>query len=322
MKRKVYQRMLLLEAILLLLFFLLKANLPELFSSLMAFPFEQIGKGLRELSLSGGSGNILALVLYFLISLIPVMVLIDRYRKKRVKQEDFLLVILSGVLFAALYYIINPSKTGIFFGSTTGFAAGKAFLGGSVYSVLVAYLALKALRVFAGAQKEQVQKYLIFLLGFINTIFVFNVFGVIFGSYLETRKGFVEGNTFPGQELFLSEVFLVLQYLVSALPYLLSIFIVFHLMNFIDEMRKDRFSEEVLVQATRLTKQSIGLIAITVLSNMVIHLLQLLLINELREIHVTLVIPLLPLIFVLAVLLYTQLVKENRSLKEDNDLFI
>lgn len=322
MKRKVYQRMLILEAILLLLFFLLKANLPELFSSLMAFPFEQIGKGLRELSLSGGSDNILALVLYFLISLIPVMVLIDRYRKKKVKPEDLLLVILSGVLFAALYYMINPSKTGIFFGTTPGFTAGKAFLGGSIYSVLVAYIALKALRVFAGAQKEEVQKYLIFLLGFINIIFVFNVFGVIFGSYLEARKSFVEGNTFPGQELFLSEVFLFLQHLVSALPYLLSIFIVFHLMNFIDEMRKDRFSGKVLAQASRLTKQSIGIIAITVLSNMAIHVLQLLFINELREIHVTLVIPLLPLIFVLVVLLYTQLVKENQTLKEDNDLFI
>ena len=322
MKRKVYQRMLLLEAILLLLFFLLKANLPDLFSSLMAFPFEQIGKGLRVLSLSGGSGNIIALVLYFLISLIPVLFLLDRYRKRSVKPEDLLLVILSGVLFAALYYMVNPSKTGIFFGSTPGFIAGKAFLGGSVYSVLVAYIALKALRVFAGAQKEEVQKYLIFLLGFINMIFVFNVFGLIFGSYLEARKSFVEGNTYWGQELLLSEVFLVLQHLVSALPYLLSIFIVFHLMNFIDEMRKDRFSEEVLTQATRLTKQSIGLIALTVLSNMAIHLLQLLFINELREIHVTLVIPLLPLIFVLAVLLYTQLVKENQTLKEDNDLFI
>lgn len=320
MKLKVYQRMLLLEAILLLLFFLLKASLPDLFSSLMAFPFEQIGKGLRELSLSGDSGNIIALVLYFLVSLIPVMVFIGFYWKKKVRLEDFLLLILSGVLFAALYYMVNPIKSGMFFGSTPGFAAGKAFLGGSVYSVLVAYIALKALRVFAGAQKEEVQKYLVFLLGFINTIFVFNVFGLIFGSYLETRKRFIEGNTYPGH--FLSEVFLVLQHLVSALPYLLSIFIVFHLMNFIDEMRKDRFSDEVLSQAKRLTKQSIGLIAFTVLSNMTIHLLQLMFISELREIHVTLVIPLLPLIFVLAVLLYTQLVKENRSLKEDNDLFI
>jgi len=320
MKRKVYQRMLILEAVLLLLFFLLKANLPNLFSSLMAFPFEQIGKGLRELSLSGSIGNITALVLYFLISLIPVMILIDFYRKKKVKLEDFLLVILSGVLFAALYYMVNPSRTGIFFGGTPGFAAGKAFLGGSVYSVLVAYIALKALRVFVSAQKEEVQKYLIFLLGFINIIFVFNVFGLIFGSYLETRKRFIEGNTYPGH--FLSEVFLVLQHLVSALPYLLSILIVFHLMSFIDEMRKDRFSEEALTQAERLTKQSIWIIAVTVLSNMIIHILQLLFISELREIHVTLVIPLLPLIFVLAVLLYTQLVKENQSLKEDNDLFI
>lgn len=322
MKRIVYQRILMMEAILLLLFFLLKANLPDLFSSLMAFPFEQIGKGLRELSLSGSSGNIIAVILYFLISLIPVLVLISRYRKMVVKSEDFLLAVLSGVLFIAIYYMVNPSKTGIFFGGTPGFSAGKAFLGGSVYSVLVAYIALKALRVFIGAQKEEVQKYLMFLLGFINIVFVFNVFGLIFGSYLEARKRFVEGNTYGGQELLLSRVFLALQHLVSALPYLLSIFIVFHLMNFIDEMRKDRFSEEALAQATRLTKQSVGIIAITVLTNMTIHLLQLVFISALREIHVTLVIPLLPLIFVLAVLLYTQLVKENQSLKEDNDLFI
>ena len=322
MKQNVYKKILLLEAGFLVAFFLLKLSLPELFSSLMSFPFEQIGKLLRELSLSGNPGNILALVLYLLLSFIPAVFFLDRFRKKKVEKEEYLLLLLSGVLLLVLYYMINPGRMGMVFGSAAGAPVGKAFLGGSVYSVLIAYIVLKALRIFLGAEKREISKYLAWLLGFLNILFVFNVFGLSFGGYLEARKSFLAGNTDPSQNLFLSEVFLLLQHLVRALPYFLSIFLVNHLMELFDEIRKDRFSEETMKKAHALTRLSVKVMGAIVLSGMGIHILQLIFMKEILSIHGTLVIPVMPMIFVLGVLLATQFVSENKRLKEDNDLFI
>lgn len=322
MKQNIFKKILVVEGVLLVAFFLLKASLPEVFSSLMAFPFEQIGKILRTLSLSGGAGNILALVFYLLLSLIPAVIYLLRFRKKKTEKVDHLLLLLSGVLLLVLYYMINPGKMGMVFGRAAGAPVGKAFLGGSVYSVLIAYGVLKALRIFLRAEKREVSKYLVWLLGFLNILFVFNVFGLSFGGYLEARKSFLAGNTDPSQDLFLSEVFILLQHLVRALPYFLSIFLVNHLMVLSDEIRKDRFSEETMQKAHMLTSLSVKVLVGIVLSGMGIHILQLLFMKEILSINAALVIPVMPMIFVLGVLLATQFISENKRLKEDNDLFI
>lgn len=322
MKRSVYQKLLVLEAGLLMAFFLLKMSLPELFGSLMAFPFEQMGRLFQALSLSGSAGNLLAWLLYVLLCLSPLILYLWKSRKKKVEKEDHLLLLLTGVLFLVLYYMINPGKMGMVFGSEAGRVVGRAFLGGSIYSVLIAYGALKALRIFLHAEKVEVQKYLVYLLGFLNILFVLHVFGLSFGGYLEARQSFRAGNTDPSQNLFLSELFLLLVHLVRALPYFLSIFLVNHLMELFDEMRKDRFSEETVKKAHGLTRLSVKVMVAIVLSGTGIHVLQLIFMKGILSISGALVIPVMPMIFVLGVLLMTQLISENRMLKEDNDLFI
>ena len=52
---------------------LLVDGLPTVFSSVMAFPFEQVGAGLRALALSGNIGNGLALALCIALSFIPIL---------------------------------------------------------------------------------------------------------------------------------------------------------------------------------------------------------------------------------------------------------
>ena len=59
------------EAAACVLFCILQRSLSGLFSTLIAFPFEQIGAGLRVLSLSGAVGNVVAILLYMLLGLTP-----------------------------------------------------------------------------------------------------------------------------------------------------------------------------------------------------------------------------------------------------------
>lgn len=322
MKRITFKGLLALEALICLLLFLIKEKLPAVITSVVAFPFEQIGLVLRSLSLAGTLGNILAWMLYVLISLSPVMVLYFMRKRSGTHKEDILLLVLCGVLFGVLYFMINPLLMGgvMFLDNMT--MVGKTFLSGTFYSVLVGYLVLRTLRTFYDSGMEKIQKYLMILLSILNVYFVFHVFGLSFGGFLEARQILYAGNTGVGSEILLSEIFLFLQYAVMALPYFLNIFVVFSIIDLLKEMTLDRYSEATTKSAHNLSGICRWTLTVTVLTNMGFHILQFLFSSQIRALNSTLGIPVFSLVFVLAVLMLTQFVQENKALKDDNDMFI
>ena len=101
------------EAAACVLFCILQRSLSGLFSTLIAFPFEQIGAGLRILSLSGAVGNVIAIILYMLLGLIPAGIWGFLHWRKKSEPLDFMLLAISALLFATLYYMINPGLLSI-----------------------------------------------------------------------------------------------------------------------------------------------------------------------------------------------------------------
>ena len=96
------------EAAACVLFCILQRSLSGLFSTLIAFPFEQIGAGLRVLSLSGAVGNVVAIILYMLLGLIPAGIWGFLHWRKKSEPLDIMLLVISALLFVTLYYMINP----------------------------------------------------------------------------------------------------------------------------------------------------------------------------------------------------------------------
>lgn len=162
MKKRLYIGILVLEAIICVVLCVLGNVSGEDIADIMAFPFAPIGDGLRVLSLSGSIGNIIAIILYAGVSLIPLGLVLTHGKKKSLHWEDSLLVILCPLLFAVLYEMINPGslQLGPKELGMVGGEARKAMLGCMVYSILVGYLVLRALRLFFTAGKQQLQKYL------------------------------------------------------------------------------------------------------------------------------------------------------------------
>ena len=87
------------EAAACVLFCILQRSLSGLFSTLIAFPFEQIGAGLRVLSLSGAVGNVIAIILYMLLGLIPAGIWVFLHWRKKSEPLDFMLLVISALLF-------------------------------------------------------------------------------------------------------------------------------------------------------------------------------------------------------------------------------
>ena len=293
------------------------------FADAMAFPFEQIGIGLRSLSISGAVGNIAAIAVYSVLCLLPVVYLLIRFLKKQMRLEDGLLILLSAVLFAALYWMINPAYLARHFGSAELADANKALSGIVVYSVLTGYIILRAMRTFTQSETSSMLRYLRILLGVICVIFVYAIFGFGLSGLLAAMKQLAEANTaLDGHQLLPSYIFLVVQYLVSVLPHILSVVVIFYGFDLTKALEENQYGKAVVSSAQKISRICRVSVVAIMLSQITANALQLALGAIVHSSHYTLSIPLLSAVFVLAALLLAKYFEQARQLKDDNDSII
>lgn len=315
------------EAVVCVVFCLLQVNFPGVFSSAAAFPFEQIGMGLRTLSLSGKGGNVAAIVLYVLAGMIPALVWLGLRRKRAARRIDLLLPGMSVLLFVVNFYMVNP---GLFLTSVPG--TGKWMLGSVFYSVLSGYLIVRVLMYCREAEPERLQKGLQGLLWFLNVVFVYIVFGDCLSDFFEAVKSVQAGNSGSYAKEFLSVswaegmgltwLFLGLHYTVTVLPCLFDMGIVFLSMRMLTALGNDRYSDESVEMSGRLAGFCGKALVFTVGAEVVFNLLQLVFRSRLYKMDIMIHVPVLSIIFVLAALLFARYVQEEQQLKREHDLFI
>lgn len=295
-------------------------QLAGLFPALLSFPFAQIGMGLRALSLSGVAGNAAAIVLYILCCFLPLILLLIFGWGRRLHGEDALLFLLSAVLFPALYLLINPGTM-----SAGPSLYGGALIGGVLYSILLAWAVLRILRYFSLADLPRLHRCVSILLAALSIYFVYAIFGAGLSDLL---KGFQDlsasnqGSEWFGVDLTLTQGFLVLNFLLSVLPYVLNLFLVFSARQLLSALRRDRYSEESAAGAKRLSSLCRRTLSVSILGIAAGNLLQFAFSDSLLVIRGTVSFPLFSIAFVLSILLFSRFLEENRRLKEDNDLFI
>lgn len=324
MRQKKLIYILVAEAIALLAFHLLQLSFSGIFSSIAAFPFEQIGWGLRKLSLSGTVGNILAIILYMFISLLPVFLLILLRKKQKACRLDNVLAGMSVLLFVVIYYMINPGLFRINVPGTAKWAMGVTF-----YSVLSGYLIIRILKDYTDADTQKLQRGLKLLLFFLTVIFIYAICGQNMEALLASiQKVQGDNSAFTVRqlpvtaELIPTYFFLVLHYLVSILPYLFDIGVVFLSIRTLEFLEADRYSEESVNAVKRLADFCVRALGIIVTADVIFNLLQLIFCGYLYQTDYIIVIPVLSVVFVLAALLFSRYIQEDQKLKQYNDLFI
>ena len=98
-------------------------------------PLILLGEGLRKLSLSGNVGNIIAIIVYVGICLLPLIFVIRRKWRK----ENLLLPVLSGMLAYGLYHLINPGLMSEYMSGKMG----SEICAHAIYSVFIAWIVLR-----------------------------------------------------------------------------------------------------------------------------------------------------------------------------------
>ena len=293
--------------------------------TLLYKPFELLGDGLRSLSLSGSVGNIAAIIIYCLISLVPAVVYVVLKNKKSLAKIDGFLLVLSGVLFFVIYYLINPTH---FMANGMGdFTLITLF-----YSLLVGYLVLRGISVWSKSDTVGLQKgirVLIFLLmvSLVGAILI--ECAVNLPEAIQTLKDkntavtdpwSMYGTNMPG--LSVTIVFLVLRSVVTVIPCIWEIVILTIILDIVKELGENRYSEKVINGFEKLGNTCKQMLVATMGLNMGYAVLQVVFRNRLYEINMDVNVPIASIVLVLAVMLVAKYMKETQKMKEELDMFI
>lgn len=281
--------------------------------SLTCLPFVLCAKGLRALSLSGSTGNIIAIVLLALLGLLPLLL----KGKEKWQPRDLLLLLTCGSIWYAEYYLINPGLLPIFLSGSVGQQA----LCGCVYGLVFSWALLRLLH---GTDTMDTPDYLKILKVLLFVCILLCVASVLagFGDLLNEIRAVREANTMPGVNLVPTYVFLTLSWVVAAIELLFDAFIFSKGNRLLKAWKESPWNQIACNAARDMSLLCRRALAVITLSHTVLYVGQVLFAAKLHSMSVTLRIPLASLAAVFAALVLTGILQKGRALQEDNDLFI
>lgn len=283
-------------------------------SALFAFPLVPLGEALRTLSLSGTTGNQIALILFALSGLTPFLMLLPIRRTHRL--EDALPCMLCAMVGLSLYAIANPSLLKQWFGELSSAEIDARILNSCALCVAVAYVVLRVLRGVHAADSNRLLNTISMLLQLSMALFVFAAFYPCVQDFLQSARALRDAKA-----AFSEWLLLILRLPVGLLPYLTDLWIAASALQLTQALRANDAARAVQTAEQLSCRCTRALIAVT-LSNLAYSLIQLLLAPQLSNIRISIELPLFSMLLTLATLLVARLIHENKRLRDDSALFI
>ncbi len=296
-------------------------------AALLSVPFSQAGSLLRSLSLSGHTGNALALSVYLILGILPLSYLILLIKRKKAGAEDILLPLLSVLLYFVLYLMINPGliRDWLYHDAVDATAMipfGKAALGDTVYSVLISYLVLKAMRNIEGRSPDRFLDMARILLAVAAVVLVFSIFFAGVRGFAAAIHDVKSANDSDGAVLTPTYIFLFIGFLVNQLPTVIATLLFIQATGLAEAIKADRYGEAALLAAERLSRTGRNGVIATVAATMGFNLLQLLFSRWLHAAHYSTRLPLGAIILTLVMVLLGRYISDSSRLHRENQMFI
>ena len=290
-------------------------------------PIELAGGLLRELSLSGPGGNVLAWAIVLLAAGLPLLLLVLPPNRGRRHWEDIFLPASSLLLIGLAFCAANPSYLDRFFGSTLLIAAAMIWV-----SLLVFWGVLRLLRGMEEAPLERLSGVLRILLVGCAALLVFAAASRVSGAIVEINNlqqdwtlflavaSVPEPSGLTGDQAL--NIALALP-LVELIPDLLGAWMLLLAADLTTALARDPFGEESVGRCVTTARWSRLAIQATLVLALGVNLVKLARYDSLiTEVKVSLDLPLIPLILSAALYLLCRCVQRGRELQEDNDSII
>lgn len=314
----------------------------SLSGQLLLFPFALIAAGIRRLSLCGGIGNGVAMALWALTALLPLLML----RRSSVagspsRAERFAAFACALVTAMGIYVIVNPAffccavAEGYVSSASDAepmLAVVRAVANVTILSFWVLCLVLRLLRGLRGGDRSYLLSRLPHILMCVALLF-----------FIAGIAGFVGSvQTFFGQPVGLDGVFALLAGLSSLLLNILYALLCLTGISVLLAACGEESVPSLLMgikcpvlraadpedaellrsRAEKLQSRSLRALILSVLLPAGINLLQLLFMRSLSNVAVTATIPVVGIAFAFLTLLLAGLLVENKELRDDSELFI
>lgn len=283
------------------------------FWGMLSLPFTAAGWVLRRLSLSGAAGNAAAIVLYVLLCAVPLVL----WWRSRRRMEDGLLLLLPLELALVLYYMVNPNLRPTMMQNSVGDAVYAA----AIWSTGVTWGVLKLLYSEEWSLERNIYQALrVFLLLCAVSCLVecFGTGTARIVNALQTRRQLMGAFSYSGTEL----AFLILAYLAAAVEYCFAALVLYRGAQLLRELELDPFGSDCVAQASAVSRLCRNGLTIICLTGLLLNLAQILLTPLMRNISVSVTVPVSGLAVCFAMLAVTKLLVRGKELKDDNDLFV
>lgn len=290
-------------------------------------PIELAGGLLRELSLSGPGGNVLAWAIVLLAAGLPLLLLVLPPNRGRRHWEDIFLPASSLLLIGLAFCAVNPSYLDRLFGSTLLIAAAVIWV-----SLLVFWGVLRLLRGMEEAPLEKLSGVLRILLVGCAALLVFAAASRVSGAIVEINNlqqdwtlflavaSVPEPSGLTGDQALNTALVLPL---VELIPDLLGAWMLLLAADLTTALARDPFGEESVGRCVTTARWSRLAIQATLVLALGVNLVKLARYDSLiTEVKVSLDLPLIPLILSAALYLLCRCVQRGRELQEDNDSII
>ena len=310
MKRKTLIPILVIEALILAGLAVLTMLVPNLFSSVLAFPMEQIAAGLAALAGTGKVGNGLAVALIVGLSAIPLLIALFTYPR----AERFALALLTPVLVFSFFVMNNPALLGPNVPHT---AEGyhrvlRPFLALTVWTVIILFIVLRLIRLFRAGSRPQLMKYLRIVLCVLSMYLVAQAVVSLVISIMTPAKN---------EPTAADTVVNILRLIAAIIPLLFDIVVVLRVLSLL-EIASTEDQEGIGDAAAKLSSVSCFTLAVTTGLCALQHVAQLVLLPHMTDASATVDIPVVSITFVVVILLFSRLLVENKQLRDDNSMII
>lgn len=321
--KKYINLLLIVEAIICILVCVLGGGDLNFASKLLEFLFKPLAIGLRKLSFLGSIANIFAWVIFILVCSIPIIILIVKIIKKKFAVEDSLLIVISLIMAPALYYMINiNTMVSQMIIPMEENESLYCILGAMIYSVIAGYVLIKVVRKFAKANKNQLKGYFNNVLFVVNAILVLASFGIYLNELVKKLDTYPDNILGMYENLTITKAFLIMEYAMDVIIYLIVIGIIILVQGLIEKIDLDSISEEVVKRAKLISKFCVGTIVIHGILNILYNGLQFVFIKKLFAVKGVVSVPIVIVLVMLIIMLFTQFILDAKSIKEENDMFI
>ena len=285
--------------------------LPGALGKALAFPFSLIASAMQALSSLGRVGAGLAAALWIGFSLLPLFPALSKSKQKRSRWERASWFLLSAVLLFVLYGMANPGR---FAYASLGTDADsvRMTLGTAAWSVIVFCVLVRLIGGLENAENPRVLRLLrgalMVLAAGIAAAGVYSCGGALYGTL----------KTLPDAAVI---VYAAVRFLCGAVPYVMDVLVIAAGLRLVDTLQTEE--KEGLDDAARLLGRRCRIaLCVTAGSVAVFNLFQAALMKYLPEINTNVSLPLVSVVLCLVALLVSELLRENKRLQEDNDLFI